>query len=232
MKMATIKLGAAISDIRGSIGGTVFSRNGGGAYAKARIKGTNPNTAPQQMVRAIISSMFAAWTLLTGAVRTGWANYAANVSMINRLGDVINLSGYNMYTRSRALFEMIGATMPATAPSVMALAEQDGSVVATPSAADGTISIAFDNGLGWAGEIGGRLLVYCSRPQNATVNSFSGPYKYIGKEDGAVVPPTSPVELASGHTLVAGQKLFMQYRIVRADGRVSTPFRGFGDVGA
>ena len=124
MKMATIKLGAAISDIRGSIGGTVFSRNGGGAYAKARIKGTNPNTAPQQMVRAIISSMFAAWTLLTGAVRTGWANYAANVSMINRLGDVINLSGYNMYTRSRALFEMIGATMPATAPSVMALAEK------------------------------------------------------------------------------------------------------------
>jgi len=230
--MASVKLGPAISDIRGSIGGTVFSRNGGGAYAKARIKGTNPNTAAQQTVRAIISSMFAAWTALTGAVRTGWATYAANVNMVNRLGDVINLSGYNMYTRTRALFEMIGQAMPATAPSVMALAEQDGSVVATPSAADGTISVAFDNTLGWAGEVGGNLLVYCSRPQNATVNSFSGPYKYVGMVDGAVIPPTSPVEVASGYTLVAGQKVFMQYRIVRADGRVSTPFRGSGIVGA
>jgi hypothetical protein len=228
--MATIKLGAIASDIRGSIGGTVFSRNGGGAYAKARTKGTDPNTPAQQVVRSIMSGIIGAWAVLSSTVRANWGVYARQVPFINRLGDSINLSGYNMYCRTKAIFELIGATVPAAAPTVMYLAESDPSVVITPDASSTNVSIAFDNALAWANEVGGYLLCYQGLPQPPTRNTYSGPYLYSGKVAGAGTPPTTPQVIALPYTMAAGQKCFMQFRTVRADGRVSAPFRISGLV--
>lgn len=228
--MATIKLGALVSDIRGSIGGTVYSRNGGGPYAKARIKGTNPNSAGQQLVRSIVSAFYAAWAALAAGVRTDWQTYASNVTLINRLGDAINVSGYNMYCRTKALCDRLSLAMPAAAPTVMTLAEQDPTIAITPDASDDNISVAFDNTLGWAGEVGGVLIAYQGLPQNATVNSYNGPFKIMGSVAGAVVPPASPNVMPSLYTMAAGQKCFMQFRIMRADGRLSNPFRTTGTV--
>lgn len=230
--MATIKLGAIASDIRGSIGGTVFSRNGGGAYAKGRTKGTDPKTALQQVVRGIMSGMIQAWALLSAAVRADWGVYARQVPFINRLGDAINLSGYNMYVRTKSICELIGVAMPAAAPTVMYLAETDPTIVITPDASSKNVSIAFDNTVPWAGEIGGYLLCYQGLPQSSTRNSYSGPYLYAGKVSGAVVPPTSPATVALPYTMAAGQKCFMQFRTMRADGRLSSPFRVVGTVQA
>jgi len=228
--MATIKLGAIASDIRGSIGGTVFSRNGGGAYAKGRTKGTDPKTALQQVVRSIMSGMIGGWAALTAAVRADWAVYARQVPFLNRLGDAINLSGYNMYTRTKAICELIGVAMPAEAPTVMYLAEADPSVVITPDASSQNVSIAFDNTLPWAGEVGGYLLAYQGLPQPPTRNSYSGPFLYSGKVSGAGTPPTSPQVVTLPYTMAAGQKCFMQFRTMRADGRLSAPFRISGTV--
>jgi hypothetical protein len=230
--VATIKLGAIASDIRGSIGGTVFSRNGGGAYAKARTKGTDPNTALQQVMRGIMSGMIGAWAALTAAVRADWAVYARQVPFINRLGDAINLSGYNMFVRTKSICELIGATMPAAAPTVMYLSETDPTVVITPDASSKNVSVAFDNTLPWAGEVGGHLLCYQGLPQSATRNSYSGPFLYAGKVNGAATPVTSPATVALPYTMAAGQKCFMQFRTMRADGRLSSPFRITGTVQA
>lgn len=230
--MATIKLGGNISDIRGSIGGTVYSRNRGGAYAKQRVKGTNPNTARQNVVRAIMSSMYTAWAALTATVRNNWAAYAAAVPFMNRLGDTINLTGYNMYTRTKAIFDLIGETMPAAAPTVLTLPAQDPTVAITPDVSDNNISVAFDDSAAWAAETGGHMVVYQSPPQNPTINSYDGPFTYAGKIDGAVVPVSSPAVVTSLYTMAAGQKVFCQFRIVRADGRVSNPFRCVGTAAA
>ena len=230
--MATIKLGATVSDIRGSIGGTTFSRNGGGAYAKARIKGTNPNTAAQQLVRSIISGMIGFWAALTAQVRTDWGVYASQVPFINRLGDSINLSGYNMFCRTKALLELIGGTMPAAAPTTFTLAPSDPSIAITPDASSANASIVFSEALGWNAEVGGYMVCYQGKPQNASKTSYSGQYKYAGKLSGAATPLESPQVMALPYTMAAGQKCFMQFRIVRADGRVSSPFRAVGTVQA
>lgn len=228
--MATIKLGSIASDIRGSIGGTVFSRNGGGAYAKQRTKGTDPRTSLQQHVRSIMSGMIGYWAALTQSVRDDWAVYARQVPFINRLGDAINLSGYNMYCRTRSICELIGVATPAAAPTVMYLAESDPSVSIAPDASEQNVDITFDNTLPWASEVGGYLLAYQGLPQPATRNSYSGPYLYAGKVDGAESAPTSPATVALPYTMAAGQKCFMQFRIMRADGRLSSPFRSIGTV--
>jgi hypothetical protein len=230
--MASIKLGALASDIRGSIGGTVFSRNGGGAYAKQRTKGTNPNTSGQQVMRSIMASVYTFWSALTAAVRSDWAVYAANVSMVNRLGDAINVTGFNMYARTRAIMQRLGKSMVSVAPTVMTLAEQDSSISVTPSLAGQTLSVAFDDALAWAAEVGGTLIVYQGLPQNPAVTSYKGPYKIMGAVDGAASPPTSPASMPSLYTIALGQKCPMQFRILRADGRLSEPFRTLPTVGA
>jgi hypothetical protein len=230
--MASIKLGSIVSDIRGVIGGTVFSRNAGGSYAKQRTVPTNPNSNAQQKVRSIMGSVYAAWAALSAAVRADWEVYARAVSLVNRLGDAINVSGFNMYARSKAVFDYMSMAFPAAAPTVMTLAEQDDTIAITPSAGGQTISIAFDNTLGWAGEVGGALLCYQGLPQNPTVNSYDGPFALFYSVDGAVVPPVSPKVANSKYTIAVGQKCFMQFRILRADGRLSTPFRKSASVGA
>lgn len=223
--MASIKLGSIASDIRGSIGGTVFSRNAGGAYAKQRVKGTNPNTSGQQLMRSICSGFWAAWNTLTAIVRTDWATYASNIQLVNRLGDAINVSGYNMYCRSRAVIKRLSMSMPAAAPTVMSLPETDPTIAVVASAAGKTLSISFDNTLGWAGEVGGMCVIYQGTPQNATKNSYDGPYKIMGAIAGAVSPPTSPEVMPSLYAMSVGQKIFCQARVLRADGRLSNPFR-------
>lgn len=230
--MASIKLGPTVSDIRGSIGGVTFSRNGGGPYARTRVKGTNPNSAPQQVVRSIMATMSLAWTALTLAVRTGWDNYAKNVQLINRLGDSINVSGWNMYCRTKAVMDLIGGTMPATAPASNTLAEQDADIAVTGDVSDNKLSVVFNTALPWVTEVGAHLLVYQGIPQNATINSYDGPFRYAGKVDGAAVAPTSPADITSLYPLAAGQKQFCMFRIVRADGRLSAPFRANGSISA
>jgi len=229
---ALVKLGGGVADIRGSIGGTVFSRNRYGAIARNRTIPVDPGTAPQMNVRALMGQVRAAYfDTLTAVQRAAWEVYAANVAMTNRLGETIHLTGYNMFCRSNLAILNAEMTIVADAPTDFSLAGQDGSLVATVTAAANELSLAFDDSLAWANEDDGALLVFESKPQNSGINYFKGPWNYLGRIDGdSVTAPTDPQVFTSRHSLAVGQKMFYQARIVRADGRVSQPFRVFGTV--
>jgi len=231
--MALIKLGGGVADIRGSIGGTVFSRNRYGAIARNRTIPVDPGTANQMTVRALMGQVRASYfDTLTAVQRAAWDVYAANVAMTNRLGETMYLTGYNMFCRTNIALLNAGLALIADAPTDFSLAGQDGSVVATVTAAANELSLAFDNTMDWANEDDGAMLVFESKPQNAGINYFKGPWNFLGKIDGdAVTAPTDPQTFTSQHSLAVGQKMFYQLRIARADGRVSEPFRVFDTVG-
>lgn len=224
---ALIKLGGAVADIRGSVGGTVYSRNRYGAYSRNRTIPVNPGSEFQTKIRSIMGQIRAAWfKTLTQANRDAWDAYAAAVSMTNRVGESVKLTGWNHFARSAAALMYNDEAIVATGPVELALPEVDPTIAATVGAGAGTASIAFDNTQPWAKEAGGHLLVYASRGKNATVNFFKGPYRLCGKVSGATpVAPTSPAVLNLPFDVLAGQKVFLQCRIVRADGRLSQPFR-------
>lgn len=225
--MALIKLGGGVADIRGSIGGTVFSRNRYGNYSRNRTIPVNPGTTAQTKIRSVLGQIRAAWfETLTAAQRLGWATYATNVSVQNRLGESITLTGWNMFCRTNACLLYNDEEIIEDAPTDFSLAEQDSTLTITVSEADQEVSIAFDDTMDWASEDGAFLLLYVSRPQNPTVNFFKGPYKIAAKLEGAsAVPLTSPQVAAVPFAVTAGQKVFAQARILRADGRLSEPFR-------
>ena len=225
--MALIKLGGGVADIRGSIAGTVFSKNRYGSYARNLTVPVNPGSPLQTKIRAVMGQIRAAWfNQLTQAQREAWATYAANVQVQNRLGESITLTGWNHFARSAAALVYNDLDIVADAPTDYSLAEQDGTLSITASEATQEISVAFDDSLSWVDEDNAHLLIYASRPQNPTVNFFKGPYQIAGKISGnSTTPPTSPTTISAPFEFEEGQKLFVQARFIRADGRLSAPFR-------
>lgn len=205
----------------GSLSGTVFSHNAGGQYVRNRSIPTDPSSAFQVAVRNALGTLASAWTNLTDSERAQWATYGANVPIVNRLGDPINLSGIAQFIRSNAPREnFMGPTNRVTAapsdftlpsvilPTLTAAEQSPGAIDVVGGVQDPVLSATSP------------ILVFCSKPQNASVNFFKGPYRYVGSLTGS---PSASLTLPDN--IFAGQKLFVQYRRSLADGRLSTPLR-------
>lgn len=212
------------ADIRGSIGGTVYSRNRSGNYKRGRTVPVNPNTDAQVEVRNAMRSLTIAWqTLLTEAQRQGWSQYADNVPWVNKLGQTVKLTGLNMYCRSNVPRIQNGLAVIDDAPTVFDLAPAELALVVTASEAAQTLSVAFDDTQPWASEDGAFQSFLMGLPQNDSITFFGGPFASAGVilgDNGT--PPTSPQILSSlPFSFAAGQRLWVRSRIGLADGRLS-----------
>lgn len=223
--MALVKYGGGIIQMAGSIGGNTFARNRYGNYARSKTVPVNPRSTRQLVVRQIIAMLVARWSsVVTDAQRVAWNQYADAVSMQNRLGEAVKLSGFNHYCRSNAPLILQELDAVDDAPTVYELPDQDPTLAASGVSATGKITVTYDAGLDWAGEVGGHLLLSAGRPQNPQVNFFAGPYRVMGKVDGAVSPPSGTIELDAPFGMGTGNKVWVRARIARADGRLSQPF--------
>lgn len=232
--MAIFTPGPIAAAISGSVGGTVFSRNRGGAYMRTRVIPTNPNTPAQQTVRALMSQLAVLWTsVLSASQREAWDAYALAVPMADPLGNPRNVGGVGMFQRSNITRMQAGLARVDDGPTVPTLASMTTPVVSGVSVATNDFDVAFENTDGWAGEDGGALLVYGSRSKSVGINYFEGPYRFSQAILGdGVTPPTSPATVVNPFILILGQRLFVRIVAVRADGRVSSPFRTQGAIAA
>jgi hypothetical protein len=179
-------------------------------------------------VRTAVAALTSRWyNTLNAAQRTAWGSYADNVKMKNRIGELNALTGFNMFIRSNALLNRVAATpLHDDAPTIPELAEKDPTFAIVPNAVGQSITVTFDNALGWANEQYGHLWLFMGNPQNYTRNFFNGPWRYVGKIDGALSPPSSPVVFSSLPFVISpGMNLWCYARIERADGRLSEVFR-------
>ncbi len=97
--MAKILLGNMIADIRGSQGGTTFSRNTFANYMRNKTSPVNPNTVAQQLVRNRLGAMSQHWVALTAAQRTGFIDGAPTWSNNNIFNQAINYTGFSLFGR-------------------------------------------------------------------------------------------------------------------------------------
>lgn len=225
---------AFLDKASGSYGGVTASHNRFGQYFRQRSTPVNPSSSRQQTVRAQFSALAAYWSVgLTIAQRAAWNLYGATVDMINRIGDTVNLTGFNHFLRSNAAILQAGGTQVDDGPTTMSLPVTDPTIVATVTETSQQISLAFDTNLDWVGEDGAHLALLMSSPKGAGVAFIDGPFRYAGVVDGnSTTPPTSPQLLNVPFAVAELQNGQVQARIFRADGRVSTPFRHTFAVGA
>lgn len=224
--MALIRYGGGVVQMSGSIAGDTFARNRFGNYSRARTKPVNPKSSGQSLMRSIVAYLAEAWhDQLSSTQRTAWETYAAAISMKNKLGEVIKLTGFNHFIRSNSVIMQHGNVIIKPGPADLALPAKDPSFAIVAYADTQKIHITFDNTLPWATQPNGFMEFYMGRPQLATRNFFNGPWRNTGTRPGATPAPTPPTLEDAIFTLVTGQKIWVYARISEDDGRLSERFR-------
>jgi hypothetical protein len=97
--MAKFKPGPVVAAVSGSIGGTVFSHNRGGAYMRLRSIPANPQTIYQQNIRSFLALLSQNWRSLSQEGQAAWANWATQNPITDALGESVTLSGHQAFIK-------------------------------------------------------------------------------------------------------------------------------------
>lgn len=224
---------ALITEGSGSIGGLTASHNRGGQYLRARAIPVNPSSAYQQAVRGFLAQLTSIWRdTLTPLQRTAWDNYAEQVAIPDRLGEPRNAGGLAHYIRSNVPRLQCALPRVDDGPTSYNLGAFSNPTFGSFAAATQDFSLGFDDGDAWANEDDAGMIVYGSADQSPSRNYFQGPYRFAAVVLGdSVTPPTTPATIDLPFAVVVGNTTHVYVRVTRADGRLSSPFRGLG-VGA
>jgi len=218
--------GSFVTAGSGSIAGCTFSRNRAGSYIRSRVVPVNPGSSYQNTVRAAMATLVAQWSS-TGmdALRAAWDAWAYATEQSGWGGRTYKMTGQNAFIAMNAPRLQCGYAVITAAPTINAGAVLTPPAIVSATGSSEVLSISFTNTDGWALNATGALLVFVGRPQNASVNFFKGPYRYMGKIPGAASPPTSPLPITSTFPFAAGQNIFAQFRSVQSDARISSTQR-------
>lgn len=132
--MALIVPGAVVSVLSGKIGGTVFARNRGGAYARSYAIPTRVTSDTAQLVKAAFAAASQAYANLTNAQIMAWDAYGQENPVSNRIGQLITLKGQSWYVGCNSRLIIAGDT-PISVPPILAAP-----VIAVASAATVTVT--------------------------------------------------------------------------------------------
>lgn len=224
--MALFLSGPLVGEIRGSEGGTTFSRNRFGQYTRQRSVPVNPNSSRQSIARFRLAQATTFWSVvLTQVQRDAWILFGNNVSWLNGLGQPVSLPGFQHFVRMFAAFLQGTLSFVPNGPVIFTLPGADSLFAATVSEATQLISVAFDVTEGWVDEDNAGMLVHMNQPVGAGRQFIGPPQRFAGVILGdATTPPTSPQTIAVPYGVAVNQNTIVSYRIGRADGRLSGKF--------
>jgi hypothetical protein len=114
--MAKVIYGGGVSAIQGKIGGTVHARTRGGPSMRNKTKPNNPATPAQQAQRAQLARLSGAWRALTEAQRKAWNEEAKQTIRKGVCGNIINVTGHQLFVRVNSLRESNGDGAAASTP--------------------------------------------------------------------------------------------------------------------
>ncbi len=106
--MAKLKLTALVSDIAGSVGGSIFAKAGNTHYIRTKTTPVNKVSPTQGAQRQFIGSLTQSWRNLNPNERMLWSAFALNQPTTNRVGDKVTLSGFNWYIKLNSNLHLAG----------------------------------------------------------------------------------------------------------------------------
>lgn len=228
--MAKFTPGAIISEIRGTIASTTFSKNAAGAIIRNRVVPINRNSTAQSNQRQVFSNISSAWRGLTEAQRNSWIAAAPDFPYQDSLGQTKFLSGAQLYEKLNLNLAVIGEASISDAPPQTSFPAMTlGTITATAA----SLSAVFTPSPVPAGMT---AVFYATRPLSAGKSFVNkSDFKFIQTEAAAGI---SPVDLFAAYTAAvssltgqAGKKVFVEYRLIEvASGIASTTVRGVAIV--
>lgn len=212
--MAKVKTGALVTDIRGSIGGSVFARNGGGAYMRNKVTPLNPRSVEQSRVRNIFAQLSQGWSQLTESQRVAWNNAVGNYAQTDIFGDNQTLSGKALYQQLNQNNLLVGRTA-ITSPPV----NQEVRTVSDFDPIYNTTTPALDIGGASAG-MGTQILIYATPAVTAGTTFVKNKLRLIGTEQlvGSSVDVLTKYEDRFG-AISENDRIAVAIRVIAPDGQ-------------
>lgn len=229
--MAKFTPGAIVSEVRGTIAATTYSKNKGGAILRNRVTPINRRSTNQTQRRQILAALASAWRSLSQANRDSWNNASPNFPQSDNLGQTIFLTGEQLYVRCNANLILTGNAQITSAPAptsfdVLAFTSL------TATADDGAISLAFTPTV----PTGFEMVVRATPPISPGVSFVpQSKFRFLS----SIAPAaTSPQDIAAAYAAVFGaitgatdQKIFVEMFLVeQASGLAGIPVRGVGVI--
>lgn len=228
--MAIIQFGNGISQARGSIDGTVFSRSRAGAIARGRTKPVDPQTIYQLESRNRMSQVVAGWSVLDRGSVVAWNEWAQTQVRHNKLGEPFTPSG-------QQLFNELNLNLIATGASSMITSPPYGAV--PPSIADLTVTAEYDASSPYAATLitadtlsGGGLgnfnaNVWATPPHRPSVTNVIKMLKLIasGLTGGPALNVTAAYNARFGSpSLAGGLPITIRVQLIDIDSGLASPF--------
>lgn len=95
--MARIQFSELVTDIRGSVGNSVFQGNAQGTFLRKRAIPRNPSSSLQQTSRAKFAHLSGRWALLNSDQRQAWINSSLDFPFQNSLGQTKYRTGFQLF---------------------------------------------------------------------------------------------------------------------------------------
>lgn len=210
--MAKFTPGAVISEIRGKIAATVFTKNASGNSIRNRATPINPRSTKQVLRRQILSALSAAWRGLTQAQRDAWNASAANFPQQDSLGQTVFLTGSQLYVRLNANLVLIGASQITSPPAPISFATL---ALGVATMASGVLTIPFTPTPVAAGfNLIVRATVAASPGKQFAPQSA---FRFLDKLAAAAASPgvlTTQYAAVFGSAPAAGLKLFVSAQLI------------------
>jgi hypothetical protein len=117
--MAKVKFSALLSEMRGKLNGSKFSRAMGGSTLLNKVTPINRRSNSQIGKRSNIAVLSQAWSGLTESQRQSWMALALQHNSTNIFGDTFHMSGFDMFIAVNNNDRQIGyGTIITDAPAI------------------------------------------------------------------------------------------------------------------
>lgn len=182
--MAKVKYGEFVVGMSGKVGGTIHSRNKGGAYTKNWAIPTNTPSSYRTAVRALFGMFSQAWRNLTAAQIAAWNSATGNFQVIDRMGNLITLSGINLYKGLNQNLMGVGAAAISTPPMPAGtISAQIGNLTSTFTGTILTLTTAQAVPTGMA------MVVEATSPQSPGVSNAQNEFRVVQSFAAAAASP-------------------------------------------
>lgn len=221
--MALLVPGAVVSVLSGKIGGTVFARNRGGAYARSYAIPTRVTSTLAQAQKAAFAAASQGYANLTTAQIAAWDQYGQENPVSNRIGQLITLKGQSWYVGCNTRLIVAGET-PLTLPPILAapvIAVASNPVVDT-SDSSATIEVAAHTA-----DASIRIIIYGARSVSAgkryLENLYTGIYLSAAGASGTTLSFGAELEAKLGEIQTGVTYHFKVVMLDKRTGLVSAP---------
>lgn len=216
--MARIQLASNNDDVRGKIGGIVYSKGRSVHTQRKRLKPFNPQTSYQTIMRALTKQFSQAWRALDPANITAWNDQAALSVKSNIFGGKYRTTGHKLFVAQNVEAFLNGASTQIDLPFV----QTDGNIISLVSInPDSTGTPKFEVVIDTVPATDQSIIIFASNQLSAGISNFTGKHRRIGIYS-ATDFATKTYDMITDYTkrwgnMISGKKVSVQCYYTNAD---------------